>query len=91
MHGCKQGKVGDGWHLILTSLRKGYHKQEAVRVELMMCGEATLRAACVRWSYRPVGGQGVQEGGKRGVKGELEFKDQLLCKQVDDGAAESKR
>jgi hypothetical protein len=32
----------------------------------------------------------VKEGGKRGVEGELEFKDQLLCKKVDYRAAESK-
>jgi hypothetical protein len=51
-----------------------------------------LRWASVgRWSSGPAGGKGVQKGGQRGVKGELEFKDQLLCKEVDDRAAEGKR
>ena len=38
----------------------------------------------------PAGGQGVQEGGQRGVEGEVEFEDQLLCEEVDDRAAEGK-
>ena len=53
-----------------------------------MRGETTWRGICVCIrSEDPVGRQGMQEVGQRGVEGELEFEDQLLCKELDDWAA----